>query len=66
MILIQKNPNQNLLTKRKEKILHWQKLHKKVSLNKATMDKIEKIGNEVVAFYDKKIKMARNLKDKNL
>lgn len=64
--LIQKNPNQNLLTKRKEKILHWQKLHKKVSLNKATIDRIEKIGNEVVAFYDKKIKMARNLKNKNL
>jgi len=64
--LIQKNPNQNLLAKRKEKILHWQKLHKKVSLNKETIDKIEKIGNEVAAFYDKKIKMARNLKDKNL
>ncbi len=64
--LIQKNPNKNLLVKRKEKILHWQKLHKKTSLNKATIDKIEKIGKEVAALYDKKIKMVRNLKNKNL
>jgi hypothetical protein len=59
--LIQKSRSNSLLLKRKEKILKWQKKHKKVILNKNIIDKIESSGNEVSLFYDEKIKEIRNL-----
>ena len=64
--LTQKNRNKKLEIQRKEKILKWQKLYKKEILSKAILDRIEMMGNEVATFYDERIRLARNLKNKEL
>jgi len=64
--LAQKNPDKNILTKRKEKILAWQRLHKQVSFNKKILEKIESISDKLVAYYDKKVRYIRGLRNKDI
>lgn len=63
--LIQKCPNNDVLRKRKDKILEWQASNKKVIINSEIIAKIVAMSNEVATFYDQKVKAARQLRDEN-
>jgi len=64
--LAKKNPNKILGSKRKEKIIQWQRMNGSTIRNGKILDKIELLGNEVAAFYDEKVEIARELRNRNL
>lgn len=64
--LAKKSPNKILASKRKEKIKQWQRISGIIICNKNILDKTEFLGNEVSAFYDEKIKIARKLRNKQI
>ena len=51
-------------SKRKEKILRWQKTHNGFTLSKETLDKIESFAGDATSYYSEKVKQARNLRKK--
>lgn len=59
--LSQKNPDKIISSRLKERILQWQRTHKKPSLKKETLEKIESLCNEVVEFYDERVRLTRKL-----
>lgn len=61
--LSQKNPDKIIAHKRRDKILQWQSIHKRKIIKRQILDKIESLSNEVVAFYDKRVKSARELRN---
>jgi len=58
--------DKNLTETRKSKIIKWQKQNKFQPLNQRLLKEIELVSNSVVAFYDKKTKYIRDLKNKTL
>jgi CRISPR/Cas system Type II protein with McrA/HNH and RuvC-like nuclease domain len=61
--LTQKNPDKITASRRRGKILEWQGMHSKTIVKKETLDKIRSLGNEVVEFYDEKVRLARKLRN---
>jgi CRISPR/Cas system Type II protein with McrA/HNH and RuvC-like nuclease domain len=61
--LTQKNPDKSIASRRKDKILKWLSMHKTVIIKKEILDEIESLSNEVVDFYDKNVKLARQLRN---
>jgi len=61
--LTQKNPDKITASRRGGKILEWQGMHNKTTVKKETLDKIRSLGNEVVEFYDEKVRLARKLRN---
>ena len=60
--LIQKNSDKSIASRRKEKILKWQSVHKQSTIKKETLDKIESLSTEVAEFYDERVSLARKLR----
>ncbi len=61
--LKQKNPDKSMAAKRKDKILNWMTMNETAILKKDILDKIKALGDEVVASYDEKVKLIRQLRN---
>ncbi len=61
-----KNPDKAVLKKRKERIMQWQKENGQLKLNETVLETIDLLSEEVVEFYDRKIEIARQLKNGNI
>ncbi|HXN06419.1 MAG TPA: HNH endonuclease [Nitrospiria bacterium] len=61
--LIQKNPDEKVESLRREKIIKWQRMNQRPALHKNTLDKIESLSNEVAEFYDKRLVLAKKIRN---
>jgi len=63
IFLDRKNLDNSLAAQRKERILQWINKNETAILRKDILDKIKNMGDEVVAAYDEKVKLIRQLRD---
>jgi len=61
--LTQKNPDKFVSSRRKNKILKWLSMHQTKIIRKDVLAKILSLGDEVVAVYDEKVKLTRQLRN---
>ena len=61
--LIQKNPNKSEASRRKDKILKWLSMHHTTIIRKDILAEILSLGDEVVAAYDEKVELTRQLRN---
>ena len=61
--LTHKNPNKSEASRRKDKILKWLSMHHTTIIRKDILAKILSLGDEVVAAYDEKVELTRQLRN---